>query len=121
MAHKPPRHLSKDAGRRWRELVSAYDLQDERSLHLLTLAFEQFDRMREASASIAADGAIVLDRYSNPKANPAIAIENRAQRAHIAALKEALRGRKRVDHVAEKSRSASVVALHEFLDNRRVK
>src|ERR1051326_3266735 len=112
---KPPKNLSREAGRLWCEICAAYAVKDERASHLLTLAFEQFDRMRQAQASIAAHGAITSDRYGNPRQNPAVAIESRAQRTHIATLREALKGRKRIDAVADRSRSSSVVALHEYL------
>ena len=121
MARRPPDQLSKEARRLWRQLVNDYDLKDERSLHLLALACEQFDRAQEAARSIAEHGAIVLDRYGNPKQNPAVGIEVRAQKQHMSALKAALSGKKRTDRVAEEAKSASVVALHEFMDNRRVK
>jgi phage terminase small subunit len=118
---QPPKTLSAEAGRLWCEIAAAYAVKDERGAHLLTLAFEQFDRMREAQRSIAAHGAITSDRYGNPRQNPAVMIENRAQRTHIATLREALKGKKRADAGADRSRSASVVALHEFIGDRNRK
>jgi phage terminase small subunit len=115
---RAPKHLSKEACGIWRDLIAAYGVKDERSVHLLTLAMGQHDRMREAQRAITEYGAITRDRYGNPRQNPAVSIENRSHRTLVATLKAALRGHKPVNNVAEKSRSASVVALHEFIDRR---
>ena len=120
-ALKPPKHLSREARGLWRDLIVAYDVKDESRVHLLTLAMEQHDRMREAQRAIAEYGAITRDRYGGPRQNPAVAIENRAHRTFVATLKAALKGQKPANGAAKSTKSASVVALHDFIGKRSPK
>src|SRR5690348_8588753 len=113
--HQPPKNLSAEAARLWSKLVAAYGIKDARGQHLLTLAFVQYDRAQEAGRAIAEHGALTLDRYNNLRASPAVAIESRAARVHAALLGQALKNRKPVDAAADRSRGASVVALHKYL------
>ena len=84
---KPPRHL-KSAGRRlWLDIVEQYRIRDGVGLALVTTAAEALDRMTEAREAIDKHGAIVIDRYGNPKANPACHIERDARAGFLAALK----------------------------------
>ena len=84
---KPPRHLHGD-GREFFTSVSAeYSIVDPAGLALLTTAAECLDRMRQAQAAIAKDGAVVVDRYGAPKVHPAAALEKDARTGFLAALR----------------------------------
>jgi P27 family predicted phage terminase small subunit len=81
-AYRPPRappHLSKDAQKWWKSVVSEYDLEPHH-LRLLQSAAEAWDRMQQARAAIDAHGAVTfIGANSEPKAHPAIAIERDAR------------------------------------------
>lgn len=84
---KPPNHLSTEARKVWAKISADYDLTDTAGCLLLTTALEAFDRMREAQAVIAERGAIYVDRFEQPKSNPACVIERDSRAAMLAALK----------------------------------
>ncbi|RIK45852.1 MAG: hypothetical protein DCC58_05080 [Chloroflexi bacterium] len=83
----PPKHLSAEARRWWRRLVSEYDITDEAGLLLLLAALEAFDRMRDAQAEIGRDGIVTLDRFGQRKPHPACVIERDARAQMLAALR----------------------------------
>lgn len=86
MKKTPPKHLSTEARRWWRELQTAYGLVDEAGLLLLQTAMESFDLANRAAAQIEADGLIIRDRYTT-KAHPAAAILRDARAQMLQALK----------------------------------
>lgn len=105
MKIKTPRHLDPDGKRLFRTICAQFGLEsDDRALHWLTIACEQFDRMKDAARIIAEQGATVRDRYNGTKANPALAVESRAAKTHALALTEALKE-------AERGKRAPVAEL----------
>lgn len=69
-----PRHLSAESRRWWRTIVSEYELEAHH-LRLLQAACECWDRVLEARAAIASDGAYYTDRLGQLKPHPALAEE----------------------------------------------
>lgn len=81
----PPKHLSAEARRLWDRLTTDYVLDDAGGMLLLRSALEAFDRLQDARKTLATDGAIVRDRWNQPKPHPALAIErDAATRMHSA-------------------------------------
>lgn len=83
----PPKTLSREARGWWKKLVADYEFDDEAAYLLLQTALEAFDRMREAQATIAADGAVILDRFDQKKAHPSVTTERDSRSQMIQALK----------------------------------
>lgn len=80
-----PSHLSAAGKRLWLRLHSDFVLDDAGSALLLQSVCEAFDRLQEARQRIKADGAIVRDRFNQPKPHPSLAIErDAAARMHSA-------------------------------------
>jgi hypothetical protein len=87
-----PRHLGTDGKRFYRTVIAQFDLKDdERALHFLEIAAVQFERMKSAERAISEQGSTIKDRYGGQKLNPMLAVETRARREHITALREALK------------------------------
>jgi len=118
---RTPRHLSQEAARLFRAIIAKFNVGDERGVHFLTIACEQLDRMRDAARIISDNGSVVKDRYGGLKQNPALLVEARAQKLHIAALREAIAPGQHVP-VAERRAAAkkkqisadNLVRLDEF-------
>lgn len=87
-APRPPKHLSVEARKSWRSIADEYDIGDDASLLILTTAFEAFDRMREAQASISTDGTTIRDRFGQVKAHPLLSVERDARAAFMAGLRQ---------------------------------
>lgn len=83
----PPAILSRPARDQWRRYVREYDIGDTHGLFLLEQAMLAFDRMREAAAAVARDGAVKLDRFGMPRAHPSLVVERDARAAMLAALR----------------------------------
>lgn len=84
--HPAPRHLSLEARRLWRETLRAYDLE-ARHETILMVALEALDRMREAQAAVAKDGAYVVGRFGM-KSHPGLAVERDSRLAFLRAQRE---------------------------------
>ena len=82
-----PKHLSADGRRMWRQLYGDYQIDDAAGLALLQAACEAFDRAQQARRRIDRDGAVIRDRFSQPKPHPSCAIERDARSQMIAALR----------------------------------
>jgi P27 family predicted phage terminase small subunit len=82
-----PKHLSRAAKAWCRAVVSRY-LLEPHHLELLTAACEAWDRMNEARGYIEREGLIVHDRFGNPRAHPAVAIERDARVGFARLLRE---------------------------------
>jgi P27 family predicted phage terminase small subunit len=82
-----PARLSRESRALWRSIVADFALETHH-LSILERACEALDRMREAQAAIAKDGAYVTDRYGSPKAHPALAVERDSRIAHLRAIRE---------------------------------
>lgn len=85
---KPPAALSAEARAWWRKLTEEYSIRDEGGLLLLGSALEAFDRMRAAQKLIKEQGATFLDRFQQPRLNPACTIERDSRAGMLAALKQ---------------------------------
>ena len=74
---RPPAHLTVEAKKLWQRIFDENEV-DEAALLLLNTLCEQWDRMTEARAAIAKDGAVCRDRFGQSKASPWISIERDA-------------------------------------------
>ena len=77
-------HLSEQSQLWCVEMVLSYDLNSPQILLVISAA-ECLDRIREARATIEEQGAYFTDRFGQPKAHPALAVE-RASRVTFARL-----------------------------------
>lgn len=84
---KPTAALSREAKNWWREIVTEYGIADSGGLLLLRTALEALDRMRQAQKAIKTDGAVVRDRFGQPKPHPLLTIERDSRAAMIGALR----------------------------------
>lgn len=83
----PPAHLSLYARELWQRLLNDYHLDDAAGLALVRAACESFDRAEAARATVAAEGAIVRDRFGQARAHPAITVERDARAQLVAAVR----------------------------------
>lgn len=81
-----PRHLGTVSRRLWRSVVAEYELAPHH-LALLERACEALDRIREAQAAIAADGAYIPGRFGL-KAHPGLAVEAQCRIAFARIVRE---------------------------------
>lgn len=88
MKQQPPKHLSADAGRWWREIVDEYAIDDKAGFLLLQTAMEAFDRMKAAAKRINKDGEAVEDRFGQIKPHPLLPTERDARSQMLAAIKQ---------------------------------
>jgi phage terminase small subunit len=70
----------------WRQVLREFELEPHHA-GILTVALEAFDRMREAQAAVARDGAYVDGRWGL-RAHPALAIERDSRLAYLRATRE---------------------------------
>ncbi len=83
----PPRHLSADAKRWWRQVLAEYELEDHH-LRLLQLAAESWDRASEARRILATEGIMVTNRFGERRKHPAVSVEENARLAFVRCLRE---------------------------------
>ena len=84
---KPPKHLAADGRAFWRGVLSDFNIDDTAGRALLLTACESLDRMAAARQAIETDGAVVRDRYGQPKIHPAAALEKDSRNGFLAALR----------------------------------
>lgn len=84
---KPPRDLSLPAKKRWKSLRDEFDINDSAGLALLDTYARQYQRAADAREHIKAEGAVIKDRFGQPKEHPSCATE----RGAIAAMLHCLR------------------------------
>ena len=84
---QPPKHLSREAGNWWNRIVSEYCLDDQAGKLLLQTAMESFDGMREAQAAVAADGAVIRDRFEQLQPHPMLRVETSSRAQMLTALR----------------------------------
>lgn len=70
----PPPHLRPETADWWRSIVEDFDLEPHH-LRLLRLAGEAWDAGQCARESLAAHGAVYIDRFGAPRSRPEVAIE----------------------------------------------
>ena len=83
----PPKHLSADARRLWARLCTDFHLDDGAAQALLRAACEAFDRVEQCRKAVAADGALLTDRFGQKKPHPLLAAERDARGQLIGALR----------------------------------
>lgn len=71
---KAPTHLKTATRRWWRLVLENFDVEDA-ELPLLEAAATAWDRATNARELIDAEGAVVRDRFGQPKPHPACGIE----------------------------------------------
>ena len=86
-APDPPKHLSTEAKRWWRNIAGEYEITDQAGILVLQAALEAFDRMRQAQNVIAKQGPTVTDRFNQVRVHPLVTVERDARAAMLAALK----------------------------------
>ena len=84
---RPPKGLSKEAQKWWKELEKEYQIEDQAGLLLLQTTCEAFDRMRSAQETIKKEGLQVTDRFGQKKAHPLTTVERDARSAMLQGLK----------------------------------
>ena len=84
--HSPPT-LGPSGRKFWAECLSNWQLEDHH-LAILAQACAALDRAEEARATIAATGATFVDRFGQPRVNPACKVETDSRRLFLAALRE---------------------------------
>jgi len=82
-----PAHLSAEAKRLWASLQADFTLEDAAGRLLLQSALEAYDRLQEARRTLAKEGAIVRDRWGQPKPHPAVGVERDARTQMHGALR----------------------------------
>lgn len=82
----PPRHLTAETRRLWRELHGAWTFAAHEEAVLL-VGLEAFDRMRQAQAILAASSPVV-DSRDGPKQHPACLVESRSRADFMAAMRQ---------------------------------
>jgi P27 family predicted phage terminase small subunit len=83
----PPASLSRPAAIWWKRLMQEYAIDDQAGLLLLETTVQAWDRMREAQATLKAEGAIIRGAMGVPRAHPAIAIERDSRIAMLHGFK----------------------------------
>lgn len=84
---RPPKHLSAEAKRIWRQVVAGWEL-DEGALLVLRQALEAFDRLNQARELIDHEGIVVTDPSGRRRAHPALAVEKEARLALLRAWRQ---------------------------------
>ena len=82
-----PRHLSAASRRLWQQVRAEYYVNDAPALQLLQALCEARDRADQAREIIAAEGAVLTDRFGQKRAHPATQIERDARAQLIAAIR----------------------------------
>lgn len=84
---EPPKHLSGDPARLWRDTVAEFDLEAHQ-IALLGAACDALARMLEARDLVNAQGPVVTDSRGGVKAHPAVAIERDARLGFARLIRE---------------------------------
>ena len=73
-----PKHL-RIATKKWiRQILADYDLESQH-IKILIQAGETWDRILQAGEKVEEEGAYYIDRFSSPKAHPALAEERNSR------------------------------------------
>lgn len=82
-----PAHLTAATRAWWSSVIEEFALEGHH-VKLLTLAAESWDRAQEARATIKAAGPYFDDRFGQPKAHPALAVERDSRISFARLLRE---------------------------------
>lgn len=74
MITDPPAHLSESSRELWKEILESSNI-DAAATPILTSLCEAVDRREVARAKIAANGAVIKDRFGVEKMSPWVAVE----------------------------------------------
>src|SRR5215208_6923770 len=83
----PPEGLSRRSSAIWGAILTDYEL-DTAQQALFEEALRSLDRADQSRAIVEAEGPIVFDRFVQPRAHPAVAIERDARQAFVRTLRE---------------------------------
>jgi P27 family predicted phage terminase small subunit len=83
----PPKHLSAEAKKIWRGIISEYDIDDIAGLKILRVALEAYDRAEKCRTMIEKHGMMLKDRFGAPKSHPLLPVERDNRAAFLAGLK----------------------------------
>ena len=83
----PPKHLSSDAKRLWRQVVAGYVLEPHHE-RVLQATLEALDRCNQAREVLADEGITISDRFGVARQHPAVAIERDARLAFFRGIRE---------------------------------
>ena len=72
---KIPDTLTPKAREFWKRVQEEFRIEDSAGLEVLTQAGRALDRMTEAADKVFHDGMLVVDRWHQQKAHPAVKIE----------------------------------------------
>ncbi len=86
-APKPPKGLSVAAKKVWRDLTKEYDISDAAGLAILAAGLESYDRAMEAKRILDAEGPVMVDRWKQRKAHPAVNVELANRAAFLNAIR----------------------------------
>lgn len=82
-----PTHL-KAATKRWyKQVLEDYELEPHH-MKILTLAATAWDRAQDARETIEQEGAVVADRFGQPKKHPAVDIETASMTTFARLIRE---------------------------------
>lgn len=84
---KPPKGLSPEGRRMWKEIIAEYGIDDSVGLQLLRSACEAFDICQMAQSKIRAEGMTITDRHLQVKPHPLLAAMRDARSSMLNALK----------------------------------
>lgn len=83
-----PKHLRKATAAWWRDVLGDYEGLQPHHIRLLTLAAEAFDRTQQARETLKKEGTYYTDRFGQPKAHPAVAVERDSRIAFARLIRE---------------------------------
>ena len=84
---KIPSHLSQESKNFYRKVVSEFEFEDHH-LKILQAACETWDRITEARVEVAKTGVFFLDRWGQPRENPAVKSERDSRVVFARLLRE---------------------------------
>ncbi len=82
-----PKHLSKEAKKLWKEILTEYEISDAAGIRILRVALEALDRCQKARVSIDKIGLLVKDKFGQVKPHPLLPIERDSRAAFLSGLK----------------------------------
>jgi len=85
--YKAPGHLSPEAKKIWREILSEYQIDDAVGRKILRVSLEAFDRAQAAREAVDMEGLTVTDKFDQTKAHPLLSVERDSRAAFLAGLK----------------------------------
>lgn len=85
-ADRPPKHLSKDAKKLWRQFTNEWDFETN-TLLILKDALESYDRLQSAREQIDKLGMFYETETGFIKSHPALKIEKEARSSFLRAMK----------------------------------